>query len=256
MSDAILGALLESALRNPEVTVRALAPRLLPVVADQVVRNYVPPETLAALKRFSEAHAGKRDRFLSALRERQSGVYPIVGAKGSGKTAYAFALAEHLDRPTYAANVAESTLPYWVEAVDVDDVGSLEPGAVVIVDDAGQVASSRDYHSARARALEDLVSVVRHRRLVLISTTTLSNLVHRSLLDGDALFLKPPSLFGVRAERRELRDLLEIAAEAFAEYGGDRRRTIFAVSDDPPFTGLISYDLPRGWSDELSHNKS
>lgn len=195
------------------------------------------------------------DEFIQKLTRQQFGLYLIAGPRGSGKTAMSIWLAQKMGRPTYALNMPV-TMP-WIRQLKPDQLESIPPGSVVILDDSGMVVSSRDYNTKVADALRELVQLARHEEITLIANTGVTALVNRYLLDCDALFLKRPSEMTAIIERRGLERLLREVRDAFTAIPLEQEKSyIYAISGTWRFKGMIYYPLPEGYTSAISINKS
>jgi len=69
---------------------------------------------------------------------------------------------------------------------------------------------------------------------------------------ADIVLLKEPSLLQTKFERKGIKDMYERVSKIFKDLKEDdvKEKYFFVWSDD--FEGLLSYDLPAFWSDNVS----
>ena len=69
---------------------------------------------------------------------------------------------------------------------------------------------------------------------------------------ADIVLLKEPSLLQTKFERKAIKDMYERVSKVFKDLEDDdvKEKYFFVWSDD--FEGLLSYDLPDFWSDDVS----
>ncbi|GAG40104.1 unnamed protein product, partial [marine sediment metagenome] len=182
-----------------------------------------------------------------ALKKKDGGVVPIIGAPEMGKSVLAYRLAEILDKPTFAVS-PEQKPPRWVKSVTLDE--ALNPivvpkNSVLILDDILLYASSRDYRDPQVQKLEKLIPVARHqRKIMVIFCTQVSSLTDKNLFMGGIVFLKPPSILFEDTERDGVRKLQKRCEDYWADKS-ERwiHRHCYVISH--AFEGLAKIDMAK-----------
>lgn len=226
--------------------VRGLASRFLPG------GDPVPPSSSDA------------ERFMAQIIAAPYGLYPVLGAKGSGKTSWSLALAESIAQyrhvkglacPLVAVGIKDSLPPHWGHA-QPEGLEGLPLHAVVVLDDAGLDFSSRDYHTPASRALREALAVLRHQQQTYIVNSHSSSQLDRYFLEADAIFLKWPSLLFEGTERSALQGKMQESLAAFQSLPKSQWPSHIYAMSITGFQGLIRYDPPPYWGDRLSRNKA
>lgn len=176
----------------------------------------------------------------------------ILGARGSGKSAFGMRMLENLhslsQRKCFAIGFKSKNLPSWIKAVD--NVKDLENDSFVLIDEAGISFSSRSSMSSANKLLSDLILVARHKNLsIMFISQNSSNLEVNVLRQADYLVLKPSSLLQKDFERKIVQKMYEKIEKDFEKFKDDRGITYIYSSD---FTGFVSNSLPSFWSSEVS----
>lgn len=185
------------------------------------------------------------------------GLFFISGPRGSGKSALAYRIAQDMQRETFILN-APIHLP-WVQPLNPKHLDDVPEGCVVIVDDAGQVASSRDYNSKIGQAAIKVAIEARHEDLVVIANTTISSLVNKYLLDADAVFFKRPSDMSEFVERQGMQRILRVVEREYEQLDMSPEAEagwVYARSTKFRYRGMLHYNLPEGYSAHYSKNKA
>lgn len=200
-----------------------------------------------------------KKRFIKALVNMETALLLILGAKGTGKTALSMRLldlyGEH-GKKLYALSIGN--LPTHIQGIE--DLEELPNGSAVVLDDTNILFSNTSYYTDAGRMLHKLITLARHKELIIIANSHQSAAVNRYLLQADALFLKPQNTLVEAYERRALLRLVQEAASAYRGMSLDEMRgCVYAVGISaylPPFRGLIAY-LPPDWFDNrVSKNKA
>jgi len=178
----------------------------------------------------------------------------IIGKRGSGKTSLGMKLLELFhyktagDRQCYVVGYSKTRLPRWVKKVDA--VGDAPENSVVLIDEGAIGYFSRDSMKQANKILSKMMTIARHKNLTLIIITQNSAMIDVNVLRlADTLLFKEPSLLQSRFERKALRDMFEKVAPLFD--GMEDAVSNFYVWDDD-FEGIVSYQLPGFWDDEIS----
>lgn len=191
------------------------------------------------------------------------GVVLIMGARGSGKTGLAYEtmsrfhgrrrLSGAILTPRVLPRNVRQLLPDWVQAVA--DVSQLPRNAVVVIDEAAQMAHARRSQSALAISLDNLVSMSRQRRQLILFLSHHSrkldvNLVH----DSDRIIWKQPTEAHALFERDELQLFTRKALAFFEGVSGAKARMKATYVMDLHHLKFYSFSnrLPRWWHEQFS----
>jgi len=192
------------------------------------------------------------------------GVVIVMGARGTGKTGLAHEIIGQFHRakklkgaillPLTLAKPKKGLLPDWVQVIST--VGHLPHDAVVLIDEAAQLAHARRSQSAMAVSLDNLISISRHRRQLIIFIAHHSrkldvNLIH----DSDRLLWKQPTEAHAIFERDELQLFTRKALEFFAQIKSDKRRlkTTYVMNLHALRFTYFENGLPQWWSEAISN---
>lgn len=192
------------------------------------------------------------------------GVVIIMGTRGSGKSALAHEIMNQFHRsrklagcmllPTMLPQRKRRLLPKWIGTVT--SVRELPKKAVCIIDEAAQVAHARRSQSERAVMLDNLVSISRHRRQLIIFIAHHSrkldiNLIH----DSDRLLWKQPTEAHALFERDELQLFTRKAIEFFNGISGERAKLKATYVMDLHHLKFSCFNnkLADWWTEDLSN---
>jgi len=181
----------------------------------------------------------------------------ILGKRGSGKTAFAFKLGEYVfavhQCPVWLVDIPEEIaiyLPKWVNiAQDIDQVNL---GAFIIVDESGLQYMAMRYQSDTNTVMRKLLMIARHRKQSLVFICQVASDVDKSIVrQADCIVFKQPTLMQPKNDRPEIRDTAGRALKVFETLPKDEKlRTAYIHDGD--FNGVLQYDLPDYWREELS----
>lgn len=188
--------------------------------------------------------------------ENESKIGIIVGARGSGKTAFGVRLLENVyskkKRECYALGFDAATMPSWVTVVESTE--AIKNGAFVLIDEGGILFSSRKAMSSPNKLLSDLLLISRHKNLsILFIAQNSSNLDVNIIRQADYLVLKPSSLLQKDFERKIIRDLYTSVEKHFSALKTEKGIS-YIYSD--PFQGFVKNSLPSFWSSGISKSFS
>ncbi|MBI2451455.1 hypothetical protein HYV50_00075 [Candidatus Pacearchaeota archaeon] len=175
----------------------------------------------------------------------------ILGARGSGKTAFGLKLLENIYAKTgkkcYGLGFVAEEMPLWVEVIE--DIGKIKNNSVVLIDEGGVLFSSRRAMTNANKILSDLILISRHKNLSIIFISQNSaNLDVNIIREADFLALKPSSLLQKDFERKKIKELYEELEKKFSVYK-DKKGITYIYSDD--FIGFVLNPLPSFWSDKI-----
>jgi hypothetical protein len=176
----------------------------------------------------------------------------ILGARGTGKTAFGVKLMENVYAKSgakcYAMGFKQEEMPLWIEVVD--DVSKIKNNATVLIDEGGILFSSRKSMTAPNKLLSDLILVARHKNLnILFISQNSSNLDVNIIRQADFLVLKPTSLLQKDFERKKIRDIYQGVQKDFEKLQGDKGLSYIYANE---FQGFVSNPLPSFWSMGIS----
>jgi ABC-type phosphate transport system substrate-binding protein len=200
-----------------------------------------------------ETKKGDYEKFTNKLLKK-SIIMLIIGKRGSGKTSLGMKLLEFFRysgiRKCYVVGYASTKLPAWMKKVE--SIEKAPENAVVLIDEGAIGYFSRDSMKQANKMLSKIMTIARHKNLTVIIITQNSAMLDINVLRlADTLVFKEPSLLQSRFERKALKDMFEKVAPHFKKLNEPKAN--FYVWDDD-FEGLLSYDLPAFWSDEISRS--
>lgn len=212
---------------------------------ESMVAVYSMPRVLKTVK-------GDYKKFEENLFNSDSKIGIILGARGSGKSAFGMRMLENLhsmrQRKCFALGFKKESMPSWIKVVN--SVDELENDSFVLIDEAGISFSSRSSMSSANKLLSDLILVARHKSLsIMFISQNSSNLEVNVLRQADYLVLKPSSLLQKDFERKIIQKMYEKAEKDFEKFKDERGLT-YVYS--PDFTGFVSNSLPSFWSSGAS----
>lgn len=192
------------------------------------------------------------------------GVVIIMGARGKGKTALAHDIMgqmhskKHLGGslllPSPLPRAKQKLLPSWVRVAT--SVSMLPKSSVCIIDESAQVAHARRSQSSQAVNLDNLISISRHRKQLIIFISHHSrkldiNLIH----DSDVLLWKEPTGAHVLFERDEMQLFTRKALDFFNGIKGHKARLKATYVTDLHHLRFawLNNGLPKWWTEALSN---
>lgn len=207
--------------------------------------EYVDFELIKSIK-------GDYRKWEDNLFKAESKIGIIIGARGSGKTAFGVKLLENIyaksKKQCYAIGFHKESFPFWINVVE--DISQIRNNSFVLVDEGGIFFSSRESMSKANKFLSDLILISRHKNLnIIFITQNSSNLDVNILRQADYLVLKPSSLLQKEFERKIIQKIYDDSAEDFNELKNTRGLTFIYSSD---FKGFVSNKLPSFWGVAIS----
>ena len=199
-----------------------------------------------------EVISGDYNKWLEKAYESDSQIGIILGARGSGKTAFGMKFLENFHakhkKKCFAIGFNENELPFWIKGVS--DISELKNDSFVLIDEGGVLFNSRSFMSNANKMLSQLIMIARHKNLsILFISQNSSNLEVNVLRQADFLILKPSSLLQKEFERKIIQKIYSEAGESFKKFEKDEGTThIYSGS----FRGFISNPLPSFWRENLS----
>ncbi|MBU0466534.1 MAG: zonular occludens toxin domain-containing protein [Nanoarchaeota archaeon] len=186
------------------------------------------------------------------LLKAESKIGIILGARGSGKTAFAIKLIENIyskqKAKCYAIGFKKEEMPSWIEVIE--DVSQIKNNATVVIDEGGILFSSRKAMSKPNQLLSELILIARHKNLnILFISQNSSNLDVNIIRQADFLVLKPTSLLQKDFERKKIREIYQEVEEMFNKHGNDKGLSYIYANE---FRGFVSNPLPSFWNVGIS----
>ncbi len=195
---------------------------------------------------------GDFKEFEDNVRNSDSLIGVILGARGTGKTAFGIKFLENLHakskKKCYAMGFDSKSLPAWINNVgSVEDLGN---DSFVLIDEGGILFNSRNFMSNANKFLSELILIARHKNLsILFISQNSSNLEINILRQADFLVLKPSSLLQKNFERKIVQKIYGEAELHFEKFKENRGATYIYAGN---FLGYVSNPLPSFWSSGLS----
>jgi hypothetical protein len=213
------------------------------------VEHYVQFNTIKAV-------SGNFQSFENMLVNKDSTIGIILGARGSGKSAFGLKLLENLHakntRKVFALGFKTSELPQWIHTIE--DIEAIENNSYVLIDEGGILFNARQGFSDANQLLSKLLLIARHKDLsILFISQNSSNLEINAIRQTDYLILKPSSLLQLDFERKKIKEIYVEAAEDFAKFKRVKGLT-YIYSDK--FKGFVSNPLPTFWTQRISKSFS
>ena len=207
--------------------------------------HYVPFRTIKGM-------TGNFQRFEDMLATKDSTIGIILGARGSGKSAFGLKLLENLHavsgRKIFAMGFRTGELPKWIHTID--DIELIENNSYVLIDEGGILFNARKGFSDANQLLSKLLLIARHKDLsIMFISQNSSNLEINAIRQADYLVLKPSSLLQLDFERKKIKEIYVEAAEDFSRYKKTKGVT-YIYSDT--FKGFVSNPLPTFWTQNIS----
>ena len=176
----------------------------------------------------------------------------ILGARGTGKTAFGMKFLENAHAKTkkkcYAIGFNPDEMPSWIKTIEkIEELGN---NSMVLIDEGGILFNSRDSMSNANKLLSDLILVARHKNLtIFFISQNSSNLDVNILRQADFLVLKQSSLLQKNFERKIIQKIYDSSEDLFNQFK-DEKGITHIYSDK--FNGFVTNPLPSFWSVSIS----
>jgi len=213
------------------------------------LKHYAPFTTIKAV-------SGSFNNFENNLSKKDSTIGIILGARGSGKSAFGLKLLENMHatsgRKIFALGFKSGELPEWIHTIE--DIEHIENNSYVLIDEGGILFNARQGFSDANQLLSKLLLIARHKDLsIMFISQNSSNLEINAIRQADYLVLKPSSLLQLDFERKKIKEIYEEAAEDFSRYKNTKGLT-YIYSDT--FKGFVVNPLPTFWTTRISKSFS
>ncbi|MGV8141542.1 MAG: hypothetical protein ACP5NW_03830 [Candidatus Woesearchaeota archaeon] len=200
--------------------------------------------------------SGNFQRFENVLSNKDSTIGIILGARGSGKSAFGLKLLENLHvlngRKIFAMGFRSGELPSWIRVID--DIEHIENNSYVLIDEGGILFNARQGFSDANKLLSQLLLIARHKDLsIMFISQNSANLEINAIRQADYLILKPSSLLQMDFERKKIKEIYSEVLEDFTRYSRTKGLT-YVYSD--AFKGFVSNPLPTFWTQNISKSFS
>jgi len=212
-------------------------------------KHYVPFTTI-------KVSGGSFLSFERMLSNKDSTIGIILGARGSGKSAFGLKLLENMhatsDRKIFALGFKPNELPAWIHTIE--DIEHIENNSYVLIDEGGILFNARQGFSDANQLLSKLLLIARHKDLsIMFISQNSSNLEINAIRQADYLVLKPSSLLQLDFERKKIKEIYVEAAEDFTKFKQTKGLT-YIYSDT--FKGFVTNPLPTFWTQSISKSFS
>jgi len=196
--------------------------------------------------------SGDFKKFETKIIESDSKIGIIIGARGSGKTAFGIKFMENIHAKTkkncYALGFNKEDMPSWIDVVE--DITQIKNNSFVLIDEGGVLFSARDAMTKANKMLSDLILISRHKSLsILFISQNSSNLDIDILRQADYLVFKQSSLLQLDFERKKIKEIYKEIEKEFEKYK-DTKGATYVYSD--LFRGFIINLLPSFWNVNIS----
>lgn len=195
---------------------------------------------------------GDLDKWENNFYSSDSKIGIILGARGSGKTAFGIKMLENSHVKTkkkcYAIGFDENEMPEFINVVQ--SAQQITNDSVVLIDEGGVLFSSRNAMTNANKMLSDLILISRHKNIsILFISQNSSNLDVNIIRQADFLILKPSSLLQKDFERKVIGKIYDSLQNKFKKYQ-DTKGLTYIYSDQ--FRGFITSPLPSFWKTSIS----
>ncbi len=212
---------------------------------ESIKTKYVPFKIVETVE-------GDYKKWLDKIYKSENQIGIILGARGSGKTAFGIKFLENFyakcKKKCFAIGFNENELPSWIKVIS--DISKLENNSFVLIDEGGILFNSRSAMSNANKMLSQLIMISRHKNLrILFISQNSSNLEVNILRQADFLILKPSSLLQKEFERKIIQKIYSQTQDDFKKYKDYKGITHIYSSN---FRGFISNPLPSFWKEKIS----
>lgn len=202
--------------------------------------------------RLLKTEKGDYNKWYEKIISTDSNIGVIIGARGTGKTAFAIKLLENIyaqkKKRLYAIGFKKEEMPLWIDVIE--NINEIKNNSFVLIDEGGILFSSRSSMSKPNKLLSELILIARHKNLsILFISQNSSNLEVNILRQADFLILKPSSLLQKDFERKIIQKIYDSSEKEFEKFKKDKGLTYIYSG---AFKGFISNPLPSFWRESIS----
>lgn len=199
-----------------------------------------------------ETIEGNYENWLDKTIKSDSQIGIIIGARGSGKSAFGVKFLENIYAKTkskcFAIGFKPEGFPSWINVVS--DISEIENDSWILIDEGGVLFNSRSSMSNANKMLSQLILIARHKNInILFISQNSSNLEINILRQADFLVLKSSSLLQKDFERKIIQKIYSDTQSKFKKYDKDKGLS-YIYSED--FRGFVSNSLPSFWQENIS----
>ncbi|HOW36665.1 MAG TPA: zonular occludens toxin domain-containing protein [Candidatus Pacearchaeota archaeon] len=196
--------------------------------------------------------SGNFDAWEGKVQDAESTIGLILGARGTGKTAFGLKTLENIyskkKKRCYAMGFDEKEMPSWIKVVE--NVSEIENDSLVLIDEGGILFSSRRAMTNANKILSELILIARHKGIsILFISQNSSNLEVNAIRQADYIALKPSSLLQKDFERKKIKEIYESTSEDFRNLR-DKKGLTYIYSEE--FRGFVTNSLPSFWTQKIS----
>ena len=212
---------------------------------ESIKAKYVPFKIIESIE-------GNYKNWFDKTIESDSQIGIILGARGSGKTAFGVKLLENIysknKEKCFAIGFKPEEFPSWIKVIS--DISKLENDSWVLIDEGGILFSSRNSMSKANKMLSQLILIARHKNInILFISQNSSNLEVNILRQADFLALKSSSLLQKEFERKIIQKIYSDTQDKFRKYSKDKGLTYIYSGN---CRGFVSNPLPSFWKEGIS----
>jgi len=200
--------------------------------------------------------SGNYEKWLFDVVRSDSKIGIILGARGSGKTAFGIKFLENFyarhKKKCFAIGFNAQELPSWIEVIS--DIDKIKNDSLVLIDEGGVLFNSRSSMSSANKMLSQLIMIARHKNIsILFISQNSSNLEVNILRQADFLILKPSSLLQKDFERKIVQKIYEGVEKDFEKFESEKGVTYIYSGK---FRGFVANSLPSFWKVGISKSFS
>ena len=194
------------------------------------------------------------------------GIIVVTGARGEGKSALAWWLAQTMQpkvkKQVVALNVpkvAQSAFPKkgfgrgGIRYIDeIEDIENLKP-SIIVIDEAIFVLNARRAMSDNNLMWMELAAVCRHKGHLLIFICQNTRQIDIQLLaEADYVIMKRPTIQHLRTCRKEFEPELQQAWERFNEMRTNTKKKAYVVDYANANGAMLTASMPTWWNNKVS----
>ncbi|MFA5484765.1 MAG: zonular occludens toxin domain-containing protein [Candidatus Pacearchaeota archaeon] len=201
-------------------------------------------------------NSGNYDDWLKQVFNSDSKIGIILGARGSGKTAFGVRLLENIyfkkKKECFAMGFNEKDLPSWIYSID--EIDEVKNNSLVLIDEGGILFNSRSSMKSSNKLLSELILISRHKNIsIIFISQNSSNLDVNILRQADFLILKQSALLQKDFERKIVQKIYQENEDDFKKF---KNKKGLALIYSDQFKGFVEGSLPSFWKESISKSWS